>query len=161
MNITKLLGNRIIIRRIEEELAAPGSKIFLPFRARNKEQSFLAEVVRLGSGPKVPGQVRIGDRVTLMKTGSQKLDDGTEIVSVLDILAVHRVDIEEPQERPESYTPAEVENAISFCLRRLDELSKQAYPILASYPILGTWAAKVMRWHLKQLEAKRAMGNGQ
>ncbi|MFA6240083.1 MAG: hypothetical protein WC655_04095 [Candidatus Hydrogenedentales bacterium] len=155
MTITKLLGNRIIIRRIEEELAAPGSRIFLPVRARNKAQSFLAEVVRLGSGPKVPGQVSIGDRVTLLRTGSQKLDDGTEIVSVLDILAIHQVDIEEPPEKPESYTPAEVENAIEFYLRHTADVT------MKSLPILTTWAERVLRWHLKQLEAKRAMGNGQ
>lgn len=150
MTITKLLGNRIVIRRIKESETTPSSRIFIPRRARNKGQTFEADVVLLGSGPKIPGELRIGDRVTLMKTGSAPLGNGTEIVSVLDILAIHDADLPGPPEAAESYTPAEIENAISFYLRRSAEDRPH------QYPIPGSWAEKALHWHLKQLEAKRA-----
>ena len=150
MTITKLLGNRIVIRRIEEPETTASRLIFLPRRARGKGQTFEADVVLLGSGPKVPGQVKIGDRVTLEKTGSHKLGDGTEIVSTLDILGIHDADLPGPPEREESYTPAEIENAITIYLRR------SAEDMPHEYPVLGSWAEKVLHWHLKQLEAKRA-----
>ena len=91
------LGDRILVKRIEEELVTATS-IVLPESAKEKSQR--GEVVRLGDGRQLENgerasfQVKEGDTVLLPKFGAQELniegDDDSDYLMVREeeLLAV-------------------------------------------------------------------------
>ncbi|MEW5944888.1 MAG: co-chaperone GroES [bacterium] len=88
------LGDRVILKRIEEEEQKTAGGIFLPDTAKEKPQE--AEVVAVGpgklddKGKRIPLNVEVGDRVITAKWGGTEIKiDGVEylIVGEDDILA--------------------------------------------------------------------------
>ncbi|MBI5811531.1 MAG: co-chaperone GroES [Meiothermus silvanus] len=90
----KPLGDRVVVKRIEEEAKTKGG-IVLPDTAKEKPQK--GKVVAVGSGrtldngTKVPLEVKEGDTVVFAKYGGTEIEiDGEEyiILSERDLLAV-------------------------------------------------------------------------
>jgi chaperonin GroES len=89
----KPLGNRVLVRKIEEQEQIKGG-IIIPDAA--KEASQEAEVIALGSGRNDEGkilefEVKVGDRVLISKYGGTEVKRDKEMLVVLrqdDILAV-------------------------------------------------------------------------
>jgi chaperonin GroES len=89
----KPLGNRVLVKKIEEQEQIKGG-IIIPDAA--KEVSQEAEVVALGSGRNDEGkvlefEVKVGDRVLISKYGGTEVKRDKETLVVLrqdDILAV-------------------------------------------------------------------------
>lgn len=89
----KPLGNRVIIRLIEENETTKGG-ILLPSTA--KEKSSVAEIVAVGTGKYVDGKVipldvKVGDKVIFSKySGTEIKYEGVEysILKQDDILAI-------------------------------------------------------------------------
>lgn len=88
------LGDRVVLKRLEQEEEKTSGGIVLPDTAKEKPQE--AEVVAVGSGKlddagkRVPLQVKVGDKVITAKWGGTEVKiDGQEyvIVSEDDILA--------------------------------------------------------------------------
>lgn len=88
------LGDRIVLKRIDEEKQKTAGGIFLPDSAKEKPQE--AEVVAVGPGKlnekgvRVAPDVKDGDRVIISKWGGTEVKiDGIEyvIVNEDDILA--------------------------------------------------------------------------
>ena len=92
--VIKPLGDRVVVKRIEEEPKTKGG-IVLPDTAKEKPQK--GKVVAVGSGrtldngTKVPLEVKEGDTVVFAKYGGTEIEiDGEEyiILSERDLLAV-------------------------------------------------------------------------
>jgi chaperonin GroES len=89
----KPLGNRVLVRKIEEQEQIKGG-IIIPDAA--KEASQEAEVIALGSGRNDEGkilefEVKVGDRVLISRYGGTEVKRDKEMLVVLrqdDILAV-------------------------------------------------------------------------
>ena len=90
----KPLGNRVLVKTIEEEEQMQGG-IIIPDSAKEKPQT--AEVIALGTGKKdedgkpIEFQVKVGDRVFISKYGATEVKiDGTtfQLVREDDILGV-------------------------------------------------------------------------
>ncbi|MDR2776763.1 MAG: co-chaperone GroES [Puniceicoccales bacterium] len=89
----KPLGNRVLVKKIEEQEQIKGG-IIIPDAA--KESSQEAEVIALGSGRNDEGkilefEVKAGDRVLISKYGGTEVKRDKETLVVLrqdDILAV-------------------------------------------------------------------------
>ncbi|MCX8088100.1 MAG: co-chaperone GroES [Meiothermus ruber] len=88
------LGDRVVVKRIEEEAKTKGG-IVLPDTAKEKPQR--GKVIAVGSGrvldngTKVPLEVKVGDTVVFAKYGGTEIEiDGEEyiILSERDLLAV-------------------------------------------------------------------------
>jgi len=88
------LGDRVLIKRVEEEAKSKGG-IIIPDTAKEKPQEGI--IIALGTGKtnddgkKIPFEVKKGDRVLVSKYGGTEIKiDGTEykILSSDDILAV-------------------------------------------------------------------------
>lgn len=96
MKINTLIGNRIIVRRITLSKEGETEGILIPTAINTKmmreEQVFFAEVVTVGTGKELAEkqpEIQKGTRVIANnQTGTQVLEDGTEIISALDVLAV-------------------------------------------------------------------------
>lgn len=91
----KPLGDRVLVKAIEEEKEVALGGIIIPDSAKEKPQE--AEVVALGTGKtdddgkKVPFEVKVGDKVLTSKYGGTEIKiDGEEykILNASDILAV-------------------------------------------------------------------------
>lgn len=89
------LGDRVVVKAIEEESDVAVGGIIIPDSAKEKPQE--AEVVALGTGKtdddgkKVPFEVKVGDKVLTSKYGGTEIKlDGEEykILNASDILAV-------------------------------------------------------------------------
>lgn len=96
MSKTKItpLADRILVRRIEEEVAKVGS-LYIPDTAKEKPQQ--AEIIAVGpgrtkeDGTRVPMEVQVGDKVLISKyAGTEIKLDGVEhlIMREDDVLAV-------------------------------------------------------------------------
>ncbi|MEN2982468.1 MAG: co-chaperone GroES [Thermus sp.] len=92
--VIKPLGDRVVVKRIEEEPKTKGG-IVLPDTAKEKPQK--GKVIAVGSGrilengQKVPLEVKEGDVVVFAKYGGTEIEiDGEEyvILSERDLLAV-------------------------------------------------------------------------
>lgn len=91
----KILGNRLQIRRIDKlAITLKVGDIVLP-ATRNDDPTFEAEVLAVGCAEPHPmvkhnvmAQVKVGDRILCQRCGSAKLEDKTEIISILDVIAV-------------------------------------------------------------------------
>ncbi|GAA5334009.1 MULTISPECIES: co-chaperone GroES [Thermus] len=92
--VIKPLGDRVVVKRIEEEPKTKGG-IVLPDTAKEKPQK--GKVIAVGSGrildngQKVPLEVKEGDIVVFAKYGGTEVEiDGEEyvILSERDLLAV-------------------------------------------------------------------------
>ncbi|WP_018111012.1 co-chaperone GroES [Thermus igniterrae] len=92
--VIKPLGDRVVVKRIEEEPKTKGG-IVLPDTAKEKPQK--GKVIAVGSGrvlengQKVPLEVKEGDIVVFAKYGGTEIEiDGEEyvILSERDLLAV-------------------------------------------------------------------------
>jgi len=92
--VIKPLGDRVVVKRIEEEPKTKGG-IVLPDTAKEKPQK--GRVIAVGSGrvlengQKVPLEVKEGDIVVFAKYGGTEIEiDGEEyvILSERDLLAV-------------------------------------------------------------------------
>lgn len=92
--VIKPLGDRVVVKRIEEEPKTKGG-IVLPDTAKEKPQK--GKVIAVGSGrilengQKVPLEVKEGDTVVFAKYGGTEIEiDGEEyvILSERDLLAV-------------------------------------------------------------------------
>lgn len=88
------LADRILVRRIEEEVSKVGS-LYIPDTAKEKPQQ--AEVVAVGpgrvkeDGTRIPMEVAVGDKVLIGKyAGTEVKLDGVEhlILREDDVLAV-------------------------------------------------------------------------
>ncbi|MBW7937609.1 MAG: co-chaperone GroES [Candidatus Omnitrophica bacterium] len=88
------LADRILVRRIEEEVAKVGS-LYIPDTAKEKPQQ--AEVIAAGpgrvkeDGTRVPLEVQVGDKVLISKyAGTEIKLDGVEhlIMREDDVLAI-------------------------------------------------------------------------
>ncbi len=88
------LGNRVLLRRLEQEEKLKGG-IIMPDTAKKKQES--AEVVAVGSGKKdkngqlIPVPVQVGDVVLMDKYSGQEVtieDEEYVIVRSDDIIAV-------------------------------------------------------------------------
>lgn len=95
-NATKLqpIGNRVLVRRLEQEEKLKGG-ILLPDNAKKKQEQ--AEVVAVGTGKKdknghlIPIPVKVGDIILMEKYSGQevKLDDQDYvIVKADDLIAI-------------------------------------------------------------------------
>lgn len=93
---TKLqpLGNRVLVRRLEQEETLKGG-ILLPDNAKKKQEQ--AEVIAIGTGKKdknghlIPIPVRVGDVILMEKYSGQevKIDDQEYvIVKAEDLIAI-------------------------------------------------------------------------
>ncbi|MDT8388877.1 MAG: co-chaperone GroES [Lentisphaeria bacterium] len=89
------LGDRVLVKAIEEEKEVALGGIIIPDSAKEKPQE--AEVIALGTGKtdddgkKVPFEVKVGDKVLTSKYGGTEIKlDGEEykILNASDILAV-------------------------------------------------------------------------
>lgn len=92
--VIKPLGDRVVVKRIEEEPKTKGG-IVLPDTAKEKPQK--GKVIAVGTGrilengQRVPLEVKEGDIVVFAKYGGTEIEiDGEEyvILSELDLLAV-------------------------------------------------------------------------
>ncbi|KGQ22164.1 co-chaperone GroES [Thermus filiformis] len=92
--VLKPLGDRVVVKRIEEEPKTKGG-IVLPDTAKEKPQK--GKVIAVGSGrvlengQKVPLEVKEGDIVVFAKYGGTEIEiDGEEyvILSERDLLAI-------------------------------------------------------------------------
>lgn len=92
----KPLGDRVVVKAIEEEERTPGG-IVLPDTAKEKPQK--GEVIAVGSGKlldngeRVALEVSVGDKVIFAKYGGTEVKvDGTEylILRESDILAIEQ-----------------------------------------------------------------------
>lgn len=90
----KPLGNRVLVRRLEQEEKLKGG-ILLPDTAKKKQEQ--AEVVAIGTGKKdkqgnlIPIPVKVGDIIIMEKYSGQdiKLDDEEYIIlKADDIIAI-------------------------------------------------------------------------
>lgn len=88
------LGNRVLLRRLEQEQKLKGG-IIMPDSAKKKQES--AEVIAVGAGKKdkngalVPMPVKVGDIVMMDKYSGQEVtlnDEEFVIVRADDIIAV-------------------------------------------------------------------------
>lgn len=88
------LGNRVLVRRLEQEETLKGG-IILPDTAKKKQES--AEVIAIGTGKKdksgklIPVPVQIGDIVMMDKYSGQEVtldDEEYVIVRADDIIAI-------------------------------------------------------------------------
>lgn len=88
------LGNRVLLRRLEQEQKLKGG-IIMPDSAKKKQES--AEVIAVGAGKKdkngalVPMPVQVGDIVMMDKYSGQEVtlnDEEFVIVRADDIIAV-------------------------------------------------------------------------
>ena len=89
----KPLGDRLVLKKVEEEENVTKSGLVLPSSA--KEESNIAEIVAIGSAiendDKLKGQVKIGDKVVYSKyAGSEFELDGDKVIVIKyeDLLAV-------------------------------------------------------------------------
>lgn len=90
----KPLGNRVLVRRLEQEEKLKGG-ILLPDTAKKKQEQ--AEVVAIGTGKKdkngnlIPIPVKIGDVIIMEKYTGQDIkleDDEFVILKADDIIAI-------------------------------------------------------------------------
>lgn len=90
----KPLGNRVLVRRLQEEEKLKGG-ILLPDSAKKKQEQ--AEVIAIGTGKKdkngalIPMPVKIGDTILMEKYSGQeiKLDDEEYVIlRADDIIAI-------------------------------------------------------------------------
>lgn len=90
----KPLGNRVLVRRLQEEEKLKGG-IILPDAAKKKQEQ--AEVVALGTGSKdkngtfVPMPVKLGDTILMEKYSGQEIkleDEEFVILSADNIIAI-------------------------------------------------------------------------
>lgn len=90
----KPLGNRVLVKRIEQEDNLKGG-IILPDSAKKKQET--AEVVAIGSGKLteqgklIPAPVQIGDKILMDKYSGQEVtidDEEYVIVRAEDIIAI-------------------------------------------------------------------------
>lgn len=88
------LGNRVLVRRLEQEEKLKGG-IIIPDTAKKKQEQ--AEVIAIGPGKKdkagklVPMPVQVGDIVLIEKYSGQEIslnDDDFVIVRADDIIAI-------------------------------------------------------------------------
>lgn len=88
------LGNRVLVRRLEQEEKLKGG-IILPDTAKKKQES--AEVIAIGTGKKdkngnlIPMNVQVGDIVMMDKYSGQEVtvdDEEYMIVRSDDIIAI-------------------------------------------------------------------------
>jgi len=91
----KPIGDRVLVKYIEEEQEQSRGGIIIPDSAKEKPQE--AEVVALGTGKKddsgkaQPFEVKVGDRVLISKYGGTEVNvDGEEhlIIREDDILGI-------------------------------------------------------------------------
>lgn len=91
----KPLGDRVVVKVIEEEEQRTAGGIVLPDTAKEKPQK--GEVIAVGSGKlldngeRVPLEVKVGDRIIFAKYGGTEVKvNGTEylILRENDILAI-------------------------------------------------------------------------
>ncbi len=89
----KPLGDRLVLKKVEEEENVTKSGLVLPSSA--KEESNIAEIVAIGSAiendDKLKGQVKVGDKVVYSKyAGSEFELDGDKVIVIKyeDLLAV-------------------------------------------------------------------------
>ncbi len=90
----KPLGNRVLVRRLEQEEKLKGG-IILPDTAKKKQEQ--AEVVAIGTGKKdkngnlIPISVKIGDIIIMEKYSGQDIklqDEDYVILKADDIIAI-------------------------------------------------------------------------
>ncbi len=90
----KPLGNRVLVRRLEQEEKLKGG-IFLPDAAKKKQEQ--AEVIAIGAGKKdkngalIPMPVKIGDIILMEKYSGQEVTFNDEEYNILradDIIAI-------------------------------------------------------------------------
>ncbi|MDE6432232.1 MAG: co-chaperone GroES [Opitutales bacterium] len=89
----KPLGNRVLVKKIEEHEKTKGG-IIIPDTA--KEASQLAEVIAVGSGRNEDGkiiefEVKVGDHVLINKYGGTEFKQDDEVLVIFrqsDILAI-------------------------------------------------------------------------
>lgn len=90
----KPLGNRVLVRRLEQEETLKGG-IILPDTAKKKQEQ--AEVVAIGTGKKdkngqtIPMPVKIGDVILMEKYSGQEINLDDEDYVILrsdDIIAI-------------------------------------------------------------------------
>lgn len=90
----KPLGNRVLLRRLEQEEKLRGG-ILLPDTAKKKQEQ--AEVVAIGTGKKdkngnlIPIQVKLGDVIIMEKYSGQDIkleDEEYVILKADDIIAI-------------------------------------------------------------------------
>jgi chaperonin GroES len=90
----KPLGNRVLVRRLEQEEKLKGG-IILPDTAKKKQEQ--AEVVAIGTGKKdksgnlIPMPVKIGDIIIMEKYSGQDIkleDEDYVILKADDIIAI-------------------------------------------------------------------------
>lgn len=90
----KPLGNRVLVRRLEQEEKLKGG-ILLPDTAKKKQEQ--AEVVAIGTGKKdksgnlIPIPVKIGDIIIMEKYSGQEIkleDEEYVILKADDIIAI-------------------------------------------------------------------------
>jgi chaperonin GroES len=92
-NRIKPLGNRVLVKKIEEQEQVKGG-IIIPDAA--KEISQEAEIIALGSGKNEDGEVldfevKVGDRVLISKYGGTEIKRNGDVLVILkqdDILAI-------------------------------------------------------------------------
>lgn len=90
----KPLGNRVLVRRLEQEEKLKGG-ILLPDTAKKKQEQ--AEVIAIGTGKKdkngnlIPMPVKIGDIILMEKYSGQEIkleDEEFVILKADDIIAI-------------------------------------------------------------------------
>lgn len=90
----KPLGNRVLVRRLQEEEKLKGG-IILPDSAKKKQEQ--AEVIAIGTGKKdkkgtlIPMPVKIGDTILMEKYSGQEIklnDEDYVILKADDIIAI-------------------------------------------------------------------------
>lgn len=95
----KPLGDRVVVKVIEEEEQRTAGGIVLPDTAKEKPQK--GEVIAVGSGKlldngeRVPLEVKVGDRVVFAKYGGTEVKLNGETYTILresDILAIAKPD---------------------------------------------------------------------
>lgn len=104
-NIPKILGNRLLVRRVEKQERIDGGincpnarEIFIPATVQDRDQWFECDVVALGTGSDrdkeaqaLMADVVVGNRLICLKSGGVPvpLDGETlRVISILDVLAV-------------------------------------------------------------------------
>ncbi|MGY8640275.1 MAG: co-chaperone GroES [Verrucomicrobiales bacterium] len=88
------LGQRVLVKRIEDDTQQSEGGIFLPDTAKEKPQD--AEVIAVGNGKNDEGviiefSVKVGDKVLISKYGGTEVKiDGDEclILNEIDILGI-------------------------------------------------------------------------
>lgn len=83
-----LLGNRVIVRPVDQPAGEIVGQIHVPAKFKEKGVTEMV-VVQVGTGPKVPAEVVAGAHVWLdERMGNVKMKDGNIIASTEDVLAI-------------------------------------------------------------------------